>query len=216
MCRRSWKRICGSPARLSKGLKRCVVMSRRSSGSPALGGEYEAVLAPQGAGPVYLLQLTLQVASEGFQGRLRESHGAAAALGLRRGKDRAALRGGQGAPHLQSPGLKVNVVPLEPEQLSLPQPGGNGQDVEGFEAVALRAPRTASLTCSGGQRSHLFPAYLRRLDGLGGVARDKAVRDGLLERLVERDVDVLDGARRESGIKLLAVESAHVGRGQRS
>ena len=27
VCRRSWKRICGSPARLSRGLKRCAVSS---------------------------------------------------------------------------------------------------------------------------------------------------------------------------------------------
>jgi hypothetical protein len=81
----------------------------------ALRGEDETILAPQTARLVYLLQLTLQVASEGFQGSLRESHGAAAALGLRRGKDRAALRGGKGAPHLQSPDLKVNVIPLEPQ-----------------------------------------------------------------------------------------------------
>ena len=78
------------------------------------------------------------MASERFQGGLRESHGAASTLGLRRGKDRSTLRGGKGAPQLQSPDLKVNVIPFEPQQLSLPQPGGNGQDVEGFEAVALR------------------------------------------------------------------------------
>jgi hypothetical protein len=34
VCRRSWKRIFGSPARLSRGLKRWVVKSRRSKGSP--------------------------------------------------------------------------------------------------------------------------------------------------------------------------------------
>ena len=39
-------------------------------------------------------------------------------------------------------------------------------------------------------------------------------RDSSLERPVKSYVDVVDGARRESGIKLLAIESAHVGRGQ--
>jgi len=54
-----------------------------------------------------------------------------------------------------------------------------------------------------------------RFHGLADVARYQAVRDCLLERLVERDVDVLDGARREPAVESLSVESAHVGRGER-
>jgi hypothetical protein len=153
------------------------------------------------------------VASEGFQSGLREFHCAAAALGLGRGKDRAALHGGKGAPHLQSPSLKVNIIPFEPQQLSLPETGGDGQDIEGSEAVTLRGLEQC-LHLVRTQRSYLFAPYLRRLDDLSGVARDEAVGDGLLERLVKSDMDVLDGARRESIIKLLAVESAHVGRGE--
>jgi hypothetical protein len=34
VCQRSWKRISGKPARLSKGLKRRAVMCWRESGSP--------------------------------------------------------------------------------------------------------------------------------------------------------------------------------------
>ncbi len=34
VCRRSWKRISGKPARLSKGLKRLAVTCWRFSGSP--------------------------------------------------------------------------------------------------------------------------------------------------------------------------------------
>jgi hypothetical protein len=34
VCRRSWKRISGKPARLSKGLKRWAVTWWRDSGSP--------------------------------------------------------------------------------------------------------------------------------------------------------------------------------------
>jgi hypothetical protein len=56
-------------------------------------------------------------------------------------------------------------------------------------------------------RAYASLIYLRRLEGLLGVAEDKAISDGLLERLVKRDVNVLDGARREPGIKLLAIES---------
>ena len=94
-----------------------------------------------------------------------------------------------------------------------PQPEGNGDGVEGFEAVAPRGlKQRLHLFC--GQRPHLFPTNLRSLDGLVDVARDKAISDGLLERLVKSDVNVLDAARRESGIKLLTIESARVRRGQ--
>jgi hypothetical protein len=153
------------------------------------------------------------VASEGFQRSLRESHGAAAALGLWRGENRSALRGCKSTPHLQSPALKVNVIPFESQQLSLPQPGGHGQDVESFKAISLGRIEQYPYLFRG-QGPHFFSLYLWRLDSFGGVARDKPVPDSLLERLVKRDVDVLDGAGRESGIKLLAIESAHVGRGQ--
>ena len=51
-------------------------------------------------------------------------------------------RGGKGPPHLQSPDLKINVIPLESQQLSLPEAGGNGQDVESFEAVASTSAAT--------------------------------------------------------------------------
>ena len=138
VCRRSWKRISGKPARLSKGLKRRAVMCCRESGEPLSEAKMRPFSRHRSPARSIFPQLTLQVASERFQGSLRESHGAASTLGLRRGKDRSTLRGGKGAPHLQSPDLKVNVIPFEPQQLSLPQPGGNGQDVEGFEAVALR------------------------------------------------------------------------------
>jgi hypothetical protein len=95
----------------------------------------------------------------------------------------------------------------------LPQSGGNGQDVESFEAISLgRIEQYPCLFC--GQGSHFFSPYLWRLDSLSGVAWNKPVGDSLLERLVKCDVDVLDSARRESRIKLLAIESAHVGRGQ--
>ena len=56
----------GSPARPSRGLKRRVVRFAPVQRRADLRGEHEAVLAPQRAYPVYLIELALQVASEGF------------------------------------------------------------------------------------------------------------------------------------------------------
>src|SRR5919107_187938 len=78
------------------------------------------------------------MAPEGFQGCRGELHGATAGFGLRSPEHRATLRGGQRASHLQRSGLKVYVLPLEAEQLTLPQPGVDGKDVEGFEPVVYR------------------------------------------------------------------------------
>ena len=88
-----------------------------------------------------------------------------------------------------------------------------GQVLSVGDGIALRGLEQY-LHMFRGQRSYLFPPYLRRLDGLSGVARDKAVSDGLLERLVKSDVDILDGTGRESSIKLLPVEYSYVGRRQ--
>src|SRR5215213_902025 len=139
------------------------------------------------------------MASEGFQGCLGELHGATAALGLRSSEHRASLRCGQRAPHLQRPCLKVNVAPLEAKQLALPEPGVNGEDVEGFEPVVPHGlEQYLHLLC--GQRSYLLLPDLWRPDRFGGVAWNEAVGGGLLERLVQCDVDILNGARRKADL----------------
>src|SRR3712207_3028370 len=135
VCLRSWKRKCGRPAleqRLEPARGEVAAVERRAR----LGGEHEPVLVPQGAGPIYLPQLALQGALEGFRGRTRQAHAPAAALGLGGDQLGASLRRGQGAPYLKRPGFEVDVVPLEPEQLALPEPGVDGEHVEGFEAVS--------------------------------------------------------------------------------
>jgi hypothetical protein len=48
------------------------------------------------------------------------------------------------------------------------------------------------------------------LHRIGNVARDEPVHDGLPERLVQRDVYIVDRAGGKA-LRLLAVESAHVG-----
>src|SRR5215208_464552 len=136
------------------------------------------------------------MAPEGLQGRRGELHGSTTAFGLRSPKHRATLRSGQRAPHLQRSGLKVNVAPLEAEQLALPQPGVDGEDVEGFEPVAPHGlEQHLHLLC--GQRLYLLFPDLWWPDSLGGVARNEAVGDGLLERLVQSDVDILNGTGRK-------------------
>src|SRR5215217_8012847 len=109
------------------------------------------------------------MASEGFQGCLGELHGATAALGLRSSEHRASLRCGQRAPHLQRPCLKVNVAPLEAKQLALPEPGVNGEDVEGFEPVVPHGlEQYLHLLC--GQRSYLLLTC-------GGLTASVALRE---------------------------------------
>src|SRR5215213_1723354 len=122
------------------------------------------------------------MAPEVFQGRLGELHGTAAAFGLGGGEHRPALRSRQRAPHLQRSGLKVNVAPLEAEQLALTKPGVDGEDVEGFESVTPHGlEQYLHLLC--GQGSYLLFPDLRWFDRLGSVARDEAVGDGLLKSL---------------------------------
>jgi hypothetical protein len=75
----------------------------------------------------------------------------------------------------------------------------DGKDVEGFEPVATNLPEQhLHLLC--GQRSYLLLPDLWRLDRFCGIAWDEAVGDGLLESLVEGDVDILNGTRRESNL----------------
>jgi CHRD domain len=70
------------------------------------------------------------------------------------------------------------------------------QNVERLEAVALGArqgEQPARLV--GGEGAHLGLAGAGGLHGTGGVPRHESVGERLLERLVERDVYVVDGAR---------------------
>jgi hypothetical protein len=86
----------------------------------------------------------------------------------------------------------------------------DSEDVEGFESVSPHAFKQL-LHLLGGQRPYLLPD-LRWYDRFGGVAQDEAIGDGLLERLVKRDVDVLNGAWRESSLKLFALKAADMRR----
>jgi hypothetical protein len=74
---------------------------------PGLTGEHQALLPPQGASPIYLLLLALEVASEGIHSALSELHAPSAALSLGGCKHRAALGGGQGSVYPKCPRLEI-------------------------------------------------------------------------------------------------------------
>src|SRR5215213_7445944 len=83
--------------------------------------------------------------------------------------------------------FKINVFPLEGQELALPQAGGDSQYVEGLHSVPVdrieerphRVPR---------EGLHLLAAGPWRLHGRGGVPRDQTVVGGLFERFAERAV----------------------------
>jgi hypothetical protein len=98
-------------------------------------------------------------------------------------------------------------------QFAPPEPGGNGNDVQGLQSVTARdfeqGPNLLAV-----QGPYLLSSGLRRLYRSGGVAWDQPVGGGLLEGLAELAVDVQDGAGREPTIQLISVETAHVHRGE--
>jgi hypothetical protein len=67
VCRRSWKRISGKDVRLSKGLKRWAVTCWRESGSTLSEAKTRPFSRHRSPARTILLQLTFQMASEGFQ-----------------------------------------------------------------------------------------------------------------------------------------------------
>src|SRR5215207_551421 len=83
-----------------------------------LGGEYESVSvagAPQGADPVHLRKLALQVALEGLCGIARELHAPPGAGRLRGREDRTALGNGERTTDLEGAVFEVYVIPLQAE-----------------------------------------------------------------------------------------------------
>ncbi len=136
VCRRSWKRVSAErPAcfrsRAKERLRRFEGLIMRAN----LVGEDKAAGLVEGAQPIHLLHLALQVALEGCYGARGEAHGAAALLGLGLRQGVLAPRAGKGAPDLERARFEVQVLPLEGQQLALPQSCVYGQHVESFETV---------------------------------------------------------------------------------
>src|SRR5919112_255399 len=153
------------------------------------------------------------MAPEGFCSHLSKLHAAPRAARLRRSEDEAVLGYGERPADLEGAVVEVHVVPLQAEQLSLTEPGVYRQHVEGFKAVPrLVRHLKQEIGLLWRERVNLFAGRLRWLHGLGGIPGYQAIQHRLLEGLVERGVDVAYRAGRRSRLKLLPVESAHVGR----
>jgi hypothetical protein len=69
----------------------------------------------------------------------------------------------------------------------------DGEHEQGLQTFALAGFEKAPSLLGRERRDFPFLGT-GRLHGFAHVARYQAVRDRLLERLIERDVDVLDGA----------------------
>ncbi len=128
------------------------------------------------------------------------------ALGaLRGGEHRALVRLCQRPVYRERAGLQVHVIPVQPQELALPHAGVDGQHEQGLQALAPACfEEPAGLL--GRERRDLHLLGPGRLHLLAHVTWDQAIGDGLLGRLVERDVDVLDGAGREPAVQLLPIE----------
>jgi hypothetical protein len=99
--------------------------------------------------------------------------------------------------------LQIHVLPLERQELTLPQAGGDGKYVEGLQTVArYRAQERPHLV--SGEGLYLLSAGLWRLHGRGGVARYQAVVGCLFECLAKGTMDVQNGAWGQPTIQLLA------------
>ena len=130
-----------------------------------------------------LLQLPLAMACEGFDGGGGEPHAPAALVGLGLAEREPVSGSGELLAHTQQPAPGIDVRPAQSQQLPLPEPRGQGQDVESLQPVA-----------AGG-----FEEGLHLLVGRSGGTSTASVTlrgtrppcDGLLERPVEGGVDEL-------------------------
>jgi hypothetical protein len=133
----------------------------------------------------------------------------ATALGGHKAKAAACLRQATANFERGIRAFKIHIFPLEGQELALPQPGGDGQYVQGLHTVAsYRIEEYPHLIPREGL--HLLSEDSWRLHGRGGVAWDQTVVSSLFERLAKRAVDVQHASGGEPGIQLLPVEAAHV------
>jgi hypothetical protein len=63
-----------------------------------------------------------------------------------------------------------------------------------------------------GQRAYLFFVDLRRVHVVHHVARSKSPPHGLLESLVQDDVQLVDGGTTQIGVELVSIEALYVSR----
>lgn len=111
----------------------------------------------------------------------------------------AGLRGGAG---------EREIFPLERQEFAGPQTGGSGDDEEGLEAVPPLARRREERLdlLEGERRPLLFLGHPGRVGVPGGVVRDQALLDSILQRGPDGGVDVANRGNTHAFIQLPLVE----------
>ncbi len=133
----------------------------------------------------------------------RQRHGrhgdhASAFLRLRWHAGQLAVHSLQDIPDGDQPGLKVHILPGQPQRLPLPETEREGDGVQGFEPLPAYRPQERS-RFSGGKKSWRWPGALRRVHQCGDIARAEPPAKRLIQRATEHGAMVLNGARRETG-----------------
>jgi hypothetical protein len=108
-------------------------------------------------------------------------------------------------PDRERGALEVDVAPLEPEDLALPQPGRAGQDDQRRPAGALgRGPQPEDLARV--DRPLLGPDILRRARLPGDIGGDQPPLEGLLQGAGDAAVAVAHRLRRQAALEEVGVE----------
>jgi len=106
---------------------------------------------------------------------------------------------------VQRAGGQVDVGPSEPEQFPCAHAGGEGEDVEGFQPVALDRLHEASCLVWG-EGDEVKAGLARWGDQLGGIAGDKIPAHRIPEGVMQDPVQLHDRGGRESGPHQFTVE----------
>src|SRR5215208_4582186 len=146
---------------------------------------------------------------ESFNGSRRQADGSAALLGLRFPQFDDPAIACERAPDAYGAVLNIHVLPSQCQQLSLPHSGGNGEDVQGFEPVAVcRLKKSGRLF--GSERTHLLRSGPWRSDRFGDVAWNHVPLQSLGQRLVQDGVHLMDRRGAESMVEPVTIEAMHV------
>ena len=100
----------------------------------------------------------------------------------------------QGLADREGAGVEIDIVPREPQELTLSETGADGSQVERLETVPFDGAEERP-DLAGIEWMDRAPGHARRLGELGHVARHKPPALGLPERLSGDGSDVGDAAR---------------------
>ena len=93
---------------------------------------------------------------------------------------------------MQRIAAEVDVCPPQAEQLALPHAGGERQDVQRLQPVALDGVEEASCLL-GGERREVVSRFARRGDQFGDVAADEVPAGGVAQGVMEDPVQLQHG-----------------------